>query len=73
MPQRTGINKYIKGDLIMRRIFNARKFNIRRFRKRDELSSKTKPLPKPAPVVTPVAEVPVVKEKAPKLRAKSTK
>jgi len=59
----------------MRRLFNARKFNTRKLRRKDELSSKTRntPLPKPAPVVKPIAEVPVVKEKAPKLRAKSTK
>jgi len=63
----------------MRRLFNARKFNTRKLRRKDELSSKTRcgytPLPKPEPV-TPVAEVPVVKPKkapAPKLRAKSTK
>ncbi len=58
----------------MRRLFNARKFNTRKLRRKDELSSKTRcgftPLPKPEPVV-PVVKA--KKAKAPKLRAKSTK
>ena len=58
------------------RKLNAKKCQIKRLSRRDEISSKTRcgytPLPKPEPV-TPVAEVPVVKPKkapAPKLRAK---
>ena len=52
------------------RKLNAKKYQIAKRSKREEICSK--PLPKPAPVA-PVAEVPVVKPKkapAPKLRAK---
>ena len=52
------------------RKFNAKKYLIAKLKRREEVCSK--PLPKPAPVVTPVAEVPVVKPKAPKLRAKKS-
>ena len=58
------------------RKFNAKKYNISKLPRKEEIGSKRcgyTPLPKPAPVVTPVAEVPVVTPKAPKLRAKSTK
>ena len=56
------------------RKFNAKKYHVAKLPRKEEVCSK--PLPKPAPVVKPVAEVPVVKPKkaaAPKLRAKSTK
>ena len=54
------------------RKLNAKKYQIAKQSKREEICSK--PLPKPAPVVKPIAEVPVVTpKKAPKLRAKSTK
>lgn len=58
------------------RKFNAKKYQVKRLSRRDELSSKTRcgytPLPKPEPV-TPVVEAPVVEAPRLKLRADSTK
>lgn len=58
------------------RKFNAKKYQVKRLSRRDELSSKTRcgytPLPKPEPVA-PVVKAPVVKAPTPKLRADSTK
>lgn len=54
----------------MLRKFNAKKYQIAKLPRKEEIGSKRCgfiPLPKPEPVV------PVVKQKAPKLRAKSTK
>ena len=48
------------------RKFNAKKYQVKRLSRRDELSSKR---PKSAPVV----KAPVVKAPTPKLRADSTK
>ena len=57
------------------RKFNAKKYQIAKLPRREEVCSK--PIVKPAPVIAPVAEVPAVKKPkkaaAPKLRAKSTK
>ena len=53
----------------MLRKFNRKKYQIKRLSRKEEIGSKRcgfTPLPKPEPVV------PVVKEKAPKLRAKKS-
>ena len=60
----------------MLRKFNAKKYNIAKLPRKEEIDSKRcgfTPLPKPAPVVKPIAEVPVVKEKAPKFITSPTK